>query len=411
MPTFYTPAASGGWLALVRGPRVLAVSGEPDAATVSELWDAVAASGFQAALDVLARGGLATMPAFALVDQGEHQIRAFVRGGVTVEVDGRALAGAGVSTWSEQLFAGGSRVSVRVTDAVGSPHAMLPLDAGAVVIASIELGAESSPAVAAGPVAEAVAPEPEPEPAPVPEQEPEPEQETEPMQEPDADADVTVAEIDRGATVAEIDPGATVSEAPTAREPEPAAVEAPSVEGYDYLFGETVFRDVADAAVHDEPEEEPAEGAPELEGDHDGQTVLTADIAKLRAGRARRGRDEQPPPPPAPKFALALANGTSEPLDGPVLVGRSPSVSQVSGGQMPRLLTIGTADQDISRTHARFALEGGTVVVTDLHSRNGTIVLLPGKEPQKLRAGEPTALLVGTVVDFGGGVTLTIGEA
>ena len=394
MPTFYTPAASGGWLALVRGPRVLAVSGEPDAATVSELWDAVAASGFQAALDVLARGGLASMPAFALVDQGEHQIRAFVRGGVTVEVDGRALAGAGVSTWSEQLFASGSRVSVRVTDAVAGPHATLPLEAGAVIIASIELGAESAPAVAASPVAEAVAPEPEPEPAPEPEHEPEPEQE--------ADADVTVAEID---------PGATVSEAPTAREPEPAAVEAPSVEGYDYLFGETVFRDVADAAVHDEPEEEPAESAPELEGDHDGQTVLTADIAKLRAGRARRGRDEQPPPPPAPRFALALANGTFEPLDGPVLVGRSPSVSQVSGGQMPRLLTIGTADQDISRTHARFALEGGTVVVTDLHSRNGTIVVLPGKEPQKLRAGEPTALLVGTVVDFGGGVTLTIGEA
>ena len=47
---------------------------------------------------------------------------------------------------------------------------------------------------------------------------------------------------------------------------------------------------------------------------------------------------------------------------------------------------VGTADQDISRTHARVALEGGTVVVTDLHSRNGTLVALPGKEPQKLRA-------------------------
>jgi hypothetical protein len=380
MPTFYTPAASGGWLALVRGRRVLAVSGAPDAATVAELWEAVAASGFQASLDVLARGGLAAIPSFALVDSGEHGVRAFVRGEVTVDVDSRTLAGVGVSTWSEQLFAGGSRVVLTVTDAVAGPQAPLPLEAGAVVVASVELGTDS--AAAASIVAQKET-EPQPEPEPEPAAEPAP---------------------------AEIDPGATVSEAPTAREPEPAPAEAPPEEGYDYLFGETVFRDVADAAVHDEPDAEPE---PEPEGDHDGQTVLTADIAKLRAGRARRGRDEQPPPPPppAPVFALALANGTSEPLDVPILVGRSPSVSQVSGGQMPRLLTIGTADQDISRTHARFALEGGTVVVTDLHSRNGTTVVLPGKEPQKLRAGEPTALLVGTVVDFGGGVTLTIGEA
>jgi len=94
-----------------------------------------------------------------------------------------------------------------------------------------------------------------------------------------------------------------------------------------------------------------------------------------------------------------------------VLVGRAPSVSQVSGGNIPRLVTVGTADQDISRTHARFVLEGGTVVVTDLHSRNGTMIVLPGKEPQKLRAGEPTAVIVGTVVDFGGGVTLTVEES
>jgi len=78
---------------------------------------------------------------------------------------------------------------------------------------------------------------------------------------------------------------------------------------------------------------------------------------------------------------------------------------------MPRLLTVGSIEQDISRNHARFALEGGTVVVTDLHSRNGTMVILPGKDPQKLRAGEPTAVIVGTTVDLGGGVTFRIGHA
>ena len=114
--------------------------------------------------------------------------------------------------------------------------------------------------------------------------------------------------------------------------------------------------------------------------------------------------------PPAARVFLALSSGTREPLTQPILVGRSPSVSQVSGGQMPRLLTVGTPDQDISRTHVRFVLEGGTVVVTDLHSRNGTLVVLPGKEPQKLRAGEPTSVITGTVVDLGGGATLTVEE-
>jgi len=78
---------------------------------------------------------------------------------------------------------------------------------------------------------------------------------------------------------------------------------------------------------------------------------------------------------------------------------------------MPKLITVGGADQDISRSHVRFVLEGGTVVVTDLHSRNGTTIAMPGKEPQKLRAGEPTSVIVGTVVDLGGGVTFTVDEA
>jgi pSer/pThr/pTyr-binding forkhead associated (FHA) protein len=81
----------------------------------------------------------------------------------------------------------------------------------------------------------------------------------------------------------------------------------------------------------------------------------------------------------------------------------------VSSGALPRLVTI-PGDKDISRNHAQFAVEGGTVVVTDLHSRNGTQVIMPGKPPQQLRQGEPTAVIVGTVVDLGGGVTLTVRE-
>jgi hypothetical protein len=93
-----------------------------------------------------------------------------------------------------------------------------------------------------------------------------------------------------------------------------------------------------------------------------------------------------------------------------VIVGRAPSVSKISGGQIPRLVTL-TGNDDISRNHAQFAVEGGTVVVTDLHSRNGTTVILPGRPPQLLRAGEPTSVLVDTIVDLGGGLTLTVKES
>jgi len=111
----------------------------------------------------------------------------------------------------------------------------------------------------------------------------------------------------------------------------------------------------------------------------------------------------------APTYHLELSGGGTEPLASTVLVGRAPSVSKISGGQIPRLVTL-TGSDDISRNHAQFSVEGDTVVVTDLHSRNGTSIILPGRSPQLLRAGEPTSVLVGTVVDLGGGVTLTVRE-
>jgi hypothetical protein len=150
-----------------------------------------------------------------------------------------------------------------------------------------------------------------------------------------------------------------------------------------------------------------------LDGDHDGLTVASIDLRRLRAERAARTTDETPasgvPMADAdPRSSLRMPDGSIEPIGHEVVLGRAPSVSQVSGGRLPRLITIGAGDPDISRNHVRFAVEGDTVVVTDLHSRNGTLVVAPGKPPVKLRAGEPTPVLAGTVVDLGGGFTLQV---
>jgi hypothetical protein len=110
--------------------------------------------------------------------------------------------------------------------------------------------------------------------------------------------------------------------------------------------------------------------------------------------------------PPAPRAALSLElpDGSREPLDATLLVGRAPSA-----GVAGRVVQL-EGDGDISRNHARVDVEGGTVVVTDLGSRNGTIVRIPGRPAQKLRDGEPTPVLVGTVIDLGGGFELVVRE-
>ncbi|MBK4346258.1 FHA domain-containing protein [Lacisediminihabitans changchengi] len=379
----YVPAVSDGWLALCSPQRVLLIETTTDAALITSLHSAIREDGgIRAALDLLARNGLAAIPSFALVE-ATGEPRVIVRGGVTVTAMGpdaeRIVTGAGVTTWSEQVLAGATRLTVSIEGATAaSGVGRLPISDGISWVASLSVGA-------AGFAPTAVTSQP--------------------------------VRVD-------IDPEATVSELPEAVA---AAAPAPTTERgrYDDLFGDTMYRDVAGAAVAEEPEasatEEPQASAvpaagdeTEVEGDHDGQTVLTSDIAKLRTERnerkAKRTAHSTPVPAPAPHIVLTLPNGSREPLAQPILVGRAPSVTQISGGQVPRLITVGTADQDISRTHARFVLEGETVVVTDLHSRNGTMVVLPGKEPQKLRAGEPTAVIIGTVVDFGGGITLRVDE-
>ena len=380
-PVHFTPASSRGWIAFSTESRVLVVGASPDDAFVEAVWSAIRGDdALQRSLDLLTGKGLSATPPFALLDwsAGPGPLRVIVRGDVAVALTGAAdesLSGTGVSTWIERLLDGVTSAVVTVDAALAAETPALPLVSGAAWISSLTVAvAEPAPVADPAPVAEPVeAPEPTP-------------------------------------TTAEIDIEATVSDAPS----ESIDNLETSAEGYDYAFGDTMYRSVADAAVRDGSEEAPTAEAsvgPVVDpvGDHDGHTVLTSDIAKLR-GRRRPKTQAAPVQPAAQTVTLVLSNGAREPLTQPILVGRSPSVSQVSGDKMPRLITVGGADQDISRTHVRFVLEGDTVVVTDLHSRNGTTIAMPGKEAQKLRAGEPTSVIVGTVVDLGGGVTLTVDE-
>ena len=392
------PAASGGWLAFTSGSLLLVV---PDGATdVAASWSAVGStSGFQAVLDLLTGKGLAATPSFVLVDwQPDGAARVLLRGEATLEVTDAAgeqsLTATGVSTWVERSLPGVTALAFAVPGASPASSTLLPLVAGVALVAAIASDGAAVPVVAAPSAAAPAASEPELQPEPTPAPEP-------------------VVEVDIGETVREAFESVARPEEPERAAPA-AEQSATQADGYDYLFGDTMYRGVLDAAVREPDAEDEAEASGPADAAvvddtlHDGETVMVDSIKKLR-GKRRPAQGEAPAAEAAPRLVLVMPGGAREALNQPILIGRSPTVGKVSG-PIPRPLTLGPGDQDISRNHAQFTLEGGTVVVTDLHSRNGTSIVLPGKSPQKLRAGEPTSVIVGTVVDFGSGLEIRVEE-
>ncbi|WP_136519653.1 FHA domain-containing protein [Cellulomonas telluris] len=159
----------------------------------------------------------------------------------------------------------------------------------------------------------------------------------------------------------------------------------------------------------------PPAGAPVevSDDDHDGMTILSSDLARLRDRLPAWTHDAVPGPFPAPEPAplparIVLSTGLVVDLDRAVLLGRAPQVSRVTNRELPRLVTVPSPNQDISRTHAEVRLEGDHVVVTDLDSTNGVHVSRPGEGVRRLQAGEPSVVGTDEVVDLGDGVTFTV---
>ncbi len=364
------PSGADAWL-VVAGPTSVLALPQAESSRVPDLAARLGgADGFRAALESLVGDGIADSPSFALLEGDAAVLRVVLRGdaAVTASVAGAEVdfSGAGVATWTERVLERAGSVQLSVP---GSTWTVL-LDAGSATPAENTL--------------------------------------------------VPRAEIE--------DPLENVPSAP-------GGGAAPVAQGgtnsddfaYDFLFGDTIYRTQAGASIRiPNPD-------PERPGDHDGQTLLAEDLA-LGGRSGADGRPEAPdasaaseatvlapipphanvrPPEHAPSLPLAIAlqleraDGSREPLGRPVLIGRSPAAS--GSGSDARLITIAD-DPDISRTHLRVAVEGDVVVVTDLGSKNGSIVTLPGAAPRKLRASEPTVVLPGTLIDLGGGTTFTVRE-
>jgi len=104
-----------------------------------------------------------------------------------------------------------------------------------------------------------------------------------------------------------------------------------------------------------------------------------------------------------PLGVLLLDDGSVFQLDRDYIVGREPGLDATVASGRSRPLRIADDSGIVSRVHAKVALDGWRVLVTDLGSANGTKVRLPknGGE-QLLQPHQPFILTTGSQVDLGG---------
>ena len=131
------------------------------------------------------------------------------------------------------------------------------------------------------------------------------------------------------------------------------------------------------------------------------------DTVIIRRGdrRERLADDESAPMPAtdAAPYGFRLPDGNELRLDVAHYLGRRPRSPRITDGPLPRLITVASMTSAVSGTHLEIRQEGDTVVVTDLHSTNGTFVLTPRGKRLRLGSGQSLAVVPGTTVDIGDG--------
>jgi hypothetical protein len=446
----YHPGASF----LVAGSRVAAFT--DDLKLANRLWPLIEReSPLQAVLGEALRDGLVVLSDLLLIEFDGPRTRIIARGPLVATVqsssgDVTSCTGEAVSTWTERVFDDAISLSVKSggvnsggvnsgsvnsgsvnsgSVATGSDHT-LPIVIGVVSAGGFEWGqvitdkhwstddvrdaAQQHPAsvITVEPVAETVQQLPAEDLAPqVPAGEPAP---------PEAPTRVTpLSEL----SIAKMLVPEPVQPDVSASASRPGLAETrtePSDDAFGHLFGSTVMRSVEDAAVRDvvenqEPVAEqsgnvndvpPRAGGPGRLGDHDGSTVMAAELADVRS--AQQGNQIHHVPGGPPDAVLVSATGEEISLERDVVIGRRPQVDRVSGSAIPRLITVDSPDLDISRSHLQINRDRDGYTATDLHSVNGTLVIGADGSSRTLGAGNQLPLHLGDVVDLGDGVTFTL---
>lgn len=403
----YTP---GPWLVLC-GPTTAVVLEPADASwtgLVETLWTEVLAAASIGELAArLAAYRIDTMPSFAAFFWGPDGMRSLVRGEVRVldpDTEEVVAQGSGVQTWTEIGLGGLLRVRVDLPGDRDPVAPTLPLVVGVVGAASLLLDASaparlSSPqgdspiALGAGGEAEVDA------------------QSGAPAEDaPEGGASQEAGYQDEG-TESAGDEVAVPAEGP-AEGPATELVDPFEDERVEHENAATRFLAVSDLDAS------PAQGSADSSTPAGGGPTVPA----VRCPRghpnppgASRCRvctvaveAQQPQAVPPPVLAvLRVSNGDVVALDRPVLIGRAPAVER-SSALDPELLVLSSPSHDISRTHLEINLVDWQIILTDLHSTNGTLLTTPDGAARTLAPGEPTVVELGSAVELADGVSVLI---
>jgi hypothetical protein len=382
--------APGSWLVLC-GPAsvvVLEPPGEGWTPLVAELWQQVLASSSLVDLAArLARYGLDTMPSFGALFWTPEGMRSLVRGSISIvdPASDRVVAdGEGIQTWSEVGLGDLSTARIDTDRPAGPDVLQLPLVVGAVQASSVLLDAREQARVHSPQLEQHRVAADTDEPT-EPTELTEPTEPTQPLR-------------------SEVEPTELLPDAsPEAVGPPPPDLDPDLIEN-------------ADTALVSVPLASELGPAPHVPAPPAGPTVEATvcphghpnppGTARCRACGTGI-RDLRPRTVAQPVLALLRASdGAEVAVDRTVLVGRAPAQSVGTGA---RLLMVPSPGQDISRTHLQVSPEGWRVLVTDLHSTNGTLLLPPGSSERRLLTpGEPVAVELGSVLELADGVSVLV---
>ncbi len=143
---------------------------------------------------------------------------------------------------------------------------------------------------------------------------------------------------------------------------------------------------------------------PESAGVDNEHTIIVPERANGALAEAEILDEAEPAEPTTSTgfYAFRIGLGSAPiVLDAPCFVGRRPSAPRIPSRYPPRLLRVPSVRKEVSATHLEVRQVGASVIVTDLKSTNGSIVMMPGSAPQKLRQGESVVVTPGTLVDIG----------
>ena len=425
----YTP---GDWVVL-SGPTSLVLLEPPThewAPLINTLWDEVVAS--SSIVDLAARlasfkiDALPSLGAFFWTADG---MRSLVRGQISV-IDlatGKEVAnGEGIQTWNEVGLAGVSHIRVdTVAQDDDATLLELPLVVGAVRASSVVLDASERAQVSSSQGLPVTADTPGPglptEPLSEVVATPPAGSSQQPASEPVAGVVAAAAAAEQTAELS-VEEIAALQNADTQRllspfdgpesdsPPEVADPEQPLASAASDLASETAAVERVDATT------------PTPEPPRDESIQDSAILAVL----CQRGHANPPNATgcrvcgsplarKAPQFVagpvlavLRASDGSTAEVDRPVLIGRAPSGDR-SSSRSPRLMPVQSPNYDISRTHLEVAPEDWQIVVTDLNSTNGTVLVRPGGvDRQQLAPGEPVLVQLGSVMELGDGVSVLI---